>query len=75
MRKATYGDTLRACFLAYGSEAIVNNLLPLFFVIFQHQFAITYSMIAQLILANFATQFFVDILAAKYVDRWDIACP
>ncbi len=69
MKKATYGDTLRACFLAYGSEAIVNNLLPLFFVIFQHQFAITYSMIAQLILANFATQFFVDILAAKYVDR------
>lgn len=69
MKKATYGDTLRACFLAYGSEAIVNNLLPLFFVIFQHEFAITYSMIAQLILSNFATQFFVDILAAKYADR------
>jgi fucose permease len=69
VKRATYGDTLRACFIAYGSEAIVNNLLPLFFVIFRNQFGISYSMIAQLILANFATQFFVDIVAAKYVDK------
>ncbi len=43
--------------------------LPLFFVIFQNRFGISYGLISALILCNFITQVATDVLAVRYVDR------
>ncbi|NLN41102.1 MAG: MFS transporter [Clostridiales bacterium] len=67
--KATYKDTLHACYLGYITQAIVNNLAPLLFVIFHDNFSISFEKIGRLILINFTTQIITDILAIKYVDR------
>jgi fucose permease len=65
----TYKHTLYACYLGYITQAIVNNLTPLLFVIFQDEFAISFEMIGRLILINFGTQIAADFFALKYVDR------
>lgn len=65
----TYKHTLPACYLGYITQAIVNNLAPLLFIIFQNQYHISFEMIGRLILINFGTQIVADILSVKYVDR------
>lgn len=65
----TYKDTLYACYLGYITQAIVNNLAPLFFIVFQNEFSISFEMIGRLILINFGTQIATDFLAVKFVDR------
>ena len=40
MKNLTYRHTQYASYLGYVTQAIVNNLAPLLFVIFQDQFAI-----------------------------------
>ncbi|WP_053985601.1 MFS transporter [Niameybacter massiliensis] len=67
--KYTYKHTLKACYFGYITQAIVNNLAPILFIIFQNQFQISLEMLGRLILINFATQIVVDILTVKYVDR------
>lgn len=67
--KTNYKSTLYACYLGYVTQAIVNNLAPLLFVIFQNQFGISFEMIGRLILLNFVSQIIVDIIAVKYVDK------
>ncbi len=65
----TYKNTLHACYLGYISQAIVNNLAPLLFIIFQTQYNISFEMIGRLILINFGTQLIVDALAVRFVDK------
>lgn len=65
----TYKHTLHACYLGYITQAMVNNLAPLLFIIFQNQYHISFEMIGRLILINFGTQIVADILSVKYVDR------
>jgi fucose permease len=65
----TFKDTLHACYLGYFTQAINNNLAPLFFIIFQARFGISLEMLGRLILLNFGTQIIVDVLAVRYVDR------
>lgn len=65
----TYRHTLHACYLGYITQAIVNNLAPLLFIIFQNEHHLSFEKIGRLILINFGTQIITDFLAAKYVDR------
>jgi len=67
--KYTYKHTLRACYIGYITQAIVNNLAPILFIIFQKQFHISFEEIGRLVLINFATQTFADVIAIKYVDK------
>lgn len=67
--KYSYKHTLRACYVGYITQAIVNNLAPILFIIFQKQFYISFEEIGRLILINFATQTVADIIAIKYVDK------
>ena len=67
--KYTFKDTLRSCYLGYITQAIVNNLAPILFIIFQQEFNISFEMIGRLILINFITQIGADIYAVKYVDK------
>ena len=65
----TYKHTLYACYLGYVTQAIVNNLAAILFIVFQAQFGISFEMIGRLILINFTTQICADIFAVKYADR------
>lgn len=65
----TYKHTLYACYFGYITQAIVNNLAPILFIVFQNQFSISFEMIGRLIFINFGTQLIVDALAVKFVDR------
>ncbi len=67
--KLTYKSTLHACYFGYITQAIINNLTPLLFIIFQNSYHISFEMLGRLILLNFGTQLIVDALAVKYVDR------
>lgn len=64
-----FKSTVFACYRGYITQGIVNNLSPLFFVLFQNKFGISYSLISALILCNFVTQVITDMLSVKYVDR------
>ncbi|MDR0929603.1 MAG: MFS transporter [Oscillospiraceae bacterium] len=64
-----YARTLRACYRAFFSQAIIVNLAPLLFIIFQERFAVTFERLGLLILVNFVTQLIVDILCVKWADR------
>lgn len=65
----TYKHTTYACYRGYITQAIINNLLPLFFFIFHTSFNINYEQLGFLIIANFTTQLIADIWATKYADR------
>lgn len=64
-----YTHTVRACYLGYITQAIVNNLAPLLFLIFQEEFGIPISGITLLITLNFLVQLSVDFLSAKFTDK------
>ncbi|MCL2512831.1 MAG: MFS transporter, partial [Oscillospiraceae bacterium] len=65
----TYKKTLRACCLGYITQAIIVNLAPVLFIVFQNEYGITYEMLGRLILINFGVQIAADIIALRTVDR------
>src|ERR671910_995950 len=65
----TFEHTRRACYAGYVTQAIVNNLAPLLFIVFQTRYDIPYEMLGRLVLLNFATQLVTDLVAVKVVDR------
>ncbi|MEU8036272.1 MFS transporter [Streptosporangium sp. NPDC049078] len=65
----TYDHTRRACYTGYVTQAIVNNLAPLLFIVFQTRYQLPLEMLGRLVLLNFATQLVTDIVAVKFVDR------
>lgn len=67
--KLTYKSTLHACYLGYVTQAIVVNLAPLLYIIFQDQYAVSFEKIGRLALINFVTQLIVDIIAVRTVDK------
>jgi len=67
--KYTYKHTLHACYFGYITQAIIVNLAPVLFIVFQKQFNISFEMIGRLILINFGTQLIVDALAVKFIDK------
>ncbi len=65
----SYKHTQRACYLGYITQAIINNLPPLLFIIFQNSFGISLSQISLLITVNFGIQMLVDLFSARFVDK------
>ena len=64
-----YNITIKACFLGYIVQAIINNFLPLLFLTFEKDYAIPLSQITLLITFNFGVQLCVDLLAGLFVDK------
>ena len=58
-----------ACFIGYIVQAVVNNFVPLLFVVFQDSYHIPLSQITALITINFLIQLGVDLLSAGVVDK------
>lgn len=69
MPKGPYRKTLFACFAGSVTQAAINNLAPLLFVIFQDSFDISLSRIGALILINFLTQLTVDAVCVRFADK------
>ncbi len=69
MKKYTFKHTLRACFTGFITQAVVNNLAPLLFIVFQDKYNISFEMVGRLILINFGTQIAADYVAARYADK------
>lgn len=69
MNKAYY-RTLYASYIGYITQAIVNNLAPLLFVVFQQEFDVSVTQIGFLVTFNFTVQILTDLVAAKYVEKW-----
>lgn len=69
MKSLTYKHTYITCYIGYVTQAISVNLIPLFFVIFQTDYGISFEKLGRLIFIFFVTQIIVDLLAVKYVDR------
>ncbi|MBS7361944.1 MAG: MFS transporter [Oscillospiraceae bacterium] len=64
-----YKHAVRACFVGYVVQAIVNNFAPLLFLTFQAQYGIPLSQITVLITVNFALQLTVDFVSAFFIDK------
>jgi len=66
--KSKFRSTYAACFIGYIVQGIAVNLAPIFFIIFQTDYKISYASLANLILITFATQLFIDAISVKLVD-------
>jgi len=69
MNNINYKSTLYACYLGYITQALIVNLPPLLFVVFQGKFGLSYTMLGSLVVVVFVTQLIVDALAVKFVDK------
>lgn len=67
--KDKFKRTKYHCYVGYIVQAIVNNLLPLFFVIFQKNYGIGSEKLSTLIIINFLIQLAVDVLATRFGDK------
>ncbi len=69
MLTTNYKYTIYASYLGYITQAIVNNLAPLLFMIFKNSLGISLEKITLLITVNFMIQLLIDMLSAKFVDK------
>lgn len=64
-----YRPTRRTLYIANATHAIVNNLAPLLFIVFQTDYHLPYGRLGTLVLINFLTQLAMDALCIKLADR------
>ncbi|MBR6676191.1 MAG: MFS transporter [Clostridia bacterium] len=64
-----YKHTRIACYTGYVTQAIVVNLAPLLFVIFQRDFEFSITFIAALTLITFMIQMGIDAVAICFVEK------
>ncbi len=67
--KLGFKHTILASYTGYITQAIVNSLAPLLFIIFRDSLGIPLSKITLLITFNFFIQLFVDYVSAKFIDK------
>lgn len=67
--RLNYDHTIKACFIGYIVQAIVNNFAPLLFLVFQSSYGIPLSKITLLITFNFFIQLLVDLSSAVFIDK------
>lgn len=67
--KFTHRTTRTACYIGYITQAIMINLMPLFYVTFQKEYSLSLTALSSLIAANFIAQLAADFVAARLGDR------
>ena len=65
--KSKYTATKITCYIGYIVQAIINNFLPILFIALHTEYNLGYEELARLILFNFATQIFSDLVTPKVV--------
>lgn len=68
-KEINYSGTLRASFIGYIVQAIVNNFLPLLFIILQDTYHVSLRDITLLVTINFVVQLVTDLAAVSFVDK------
>ena len=63
----SYKHTKIACYIGFVVQAIVNNFLPLLFIIFNTSYNLNYEQLGRLLFINFFVQFTVDALTPVIV--------
>ena len=66
---ASYKATKIACFIGFVVQAIINNFLPLLFIIFNTQYSLNYEQLGRLLFINFFVQLIVDALTPALVRK------
>lgn len=61
--------TLAACYVGYVTQAIVNNLGPLLFIIWHTSFGVSFSALGGIVAVNFGLQLVVDLVSPKVIDK------
>lgn len=61
--------TRLTCYSGYVVQAVINNFLPILFVILQDQYRLTYEQLGRIILINFLTQLCADLCTPKLVSK------
>lgn len=61
-----------ACYSVNVSMAVVGNLPPVLFLTFQSMYGISYSLLGLLVLVNFVTQLFVDLIFSFFSHKFSI---
>ncbi len=64
-----YKATIRAAFLGYVVQAVVNNFVPLLFIRIQNEFGIPLARITLLITFNFGLQLLIDLLSTPFIEK------
>ncbi|MGI6270252.1 MAG: MFS transporter [Candidatus Howiella sp.] len=65
----SFAGTRLCCYLGLVIQAVINNLSPVLFIVYQEEFGISYLMISLLVLINFSTQLLVDLLSVHITRR------
>ena len=61
--------TIRAAYLGYVVQAIVNNFVPLLFIRMQSEFGIPLGKITLLITINFGLQLLIDMFSTPFIEK------
>lgn len=69
MKRTDYKSTVISCYLAYVTQSIVVNFMPVLFIIFQQKYKMPFKDLGSLVLLNFLTQIFADFTGIKIVDK------
>ena len=67
--KNKYNTTIKAAYLGYVVQAVVNNFLPLLFVQMQTEFGIPLGRITLLITFNFGLQLLIDMFSTPVIEK------
>lgn len=60
--------TIASAYVGYVTQAIINNLGPLFFVLWHDRFGISFAAIGLVVSLNFGLQLLVDLVAPRIID-------
>lgn len=64
-----YKQTKIACYVGFTVQAVINNFLPILFVVFQSNYALNYEKLGRLLFINFSIQIISDILT-PYISKF-----
>ena len=64
-----YLPTKLAGYVGFVVQAIVNNFLPILFIVFQDIYGLGYEKLGRLIVFNFVTQMFIDLLTPNILAK------
>ena len=67
-----YKLTKNACYLTGMTMAISANLSPLLFLIFRDMYNLSYTLLGFLVVINFFTQLFIDLIFTFFTKYFDI---
>lgn len=67
-----FNRTKNACYFTYVAMSSVFSLPPLLFVTFREMYGISYTLLGTLVLVNFCTQLFIDLIFTFFTKYFNI---